>query len=162
MAKQPTKEANNVYCIARKKAAEFNSKFSSREGASEFLGISKDSLIDYELDLCKVVLVDKVVIMAEAYNVPELLNYYCCNEYTICKMITLIIESENINNLYKFEISVTNTLDYSVNIQKTLLKIKNVVTLKNIFNYYDSAITVQYIGDEQSHINRISKGFKIY
>lgn len=27
MAKQPTKAANNVYCIARKKAAEFNPKF---------------------------------------------------------------------------------------------------------------------------------------
>lgn len=162
MAKQPTKAANNVYCIARKKAAEFNSKFSSREGASEFLGISKDSLTDYELDFCKVVPVDKVVIMAEAYNAPELLNHYCCNECPIGKRITPIIESENIDNLYKFAISVANTLDDSVNIQKTLLKIKNVVTLKNIFNYYDSAITVQYIGDEQNHINRISKGFKIY
>ena len=148
--------------LQEKKAAEFNSKFSSREGASEFLGISKDSLTDYELDFCKVVPVDKVVIMAEAYNAPELLNHYCCNECPIGKRITPIIESENIDNLYKFAISVANTLDESVNIQKTLLKIKNVVTLKNIFNYYDSAITVQYIGDEQSHINRISKGFKIY
>lgn len=123
MAKQPTKAANNVYCIARKKAAEFNPKFTSREGASEFLGISKDSLTDYELDLCKVVPVDKVVIMSEAYNAPELLNHYCCNECPIGKRITPIIDSENIDNLYKFAISVANTLDDSVNIQKTLLKI---------------------------------------
>lgn len=123
MAKQPTKAANNVYCIARKKAAEFNSKFSSSEGASEFLGISKDSLTDYDLDLCKVVPVDKVVIMAEAYNAPELLNHYCCNECPIGKRITPIIESENTDNLYRFAISVANTLDDSVNIQKTLLKI---------------------------------------
>ncbi len=151
-----------IMCIVRKKAAEFNSKFSSMEGASEFLGISKDSLTDYELDICKVVPVYKVVIMAEAYNAPELLNHYCCNECPIGERITPIIESENIDNLYKFAISVSNTLDDSVNIQKTLLKINDVSTLKNIFNHSDFSITLYYTGAEQSHINRISKDFKIY
>lgn len=123
MAKQPTKAAQNVYCIARKQAAKFNPKFTSREGASEYLGISKDSLTDYELDLCKVVPVDKVVIMADAYNAPQLLNNYCCNECPIGKRITQPIDSENIANLYRFAISATNDLENSKEIQKTLLKI---------------------------------------
>lgn len=123
MAKQPTKAAQNVYCIARKEAAKYNPKFTSREGASEYLGISKDSLTDYELDLCKVVPVDKVVIMADAYNAPQLLNNYCCNECPIGKKITQPIDSENIENLYRFAISATNDLEQSKSIQKTLLKI---------------------------------------
>lgn len=123
MAKQPTKAAKNMYCIARKEAAKYNPKFTSREGASERLGISKDSLTDYELDLCKVVPVDKVVKMADAYNAPQLLNNYCCNECPIGKRITQPIDSENINNLYRFAISATNDLENSTKIQKTLLKI---------------------------------------
>lgn len=123
MAKQPTKAAKNMYCIARKEAAKYNPKFTSREGASECLGISKDSLTDYELDLCKVVPVDKVVKMADAYNAPQLLNNYCCNECPIGKRITQPIDSENINNLYRFAISATNDLENSTKIQKTLLKI---------------------------------------
>ena len=123
MAKQPTKAAQNVYCIARKEAAKYNPKFTGREGASEYLGISKDSLTDYELDLCKVVPVDKVVIMADAYNAPQLLNNYCCNECPIGKRITQPIDSENIENLYRFAISATNDLENSKEIQKTLLKI---------------------------------------
>ncbi|MGL5853869.1 MAG: helix-turn-helix domain-containing protein [Clostridium chrysemydis] len=123
MAKQPTKAAQNVYCKARKEAAKFNSKLASREGASEILGISKDSLTDYELDLCKVVPVDKVVRMADAYNAPHLLNNYCCNECPIGKRITQPIDSENINNLYKFAINATNDLENSKNVQRTLLKI---------------------------------------
>ena len=123
MAKQPTKAAQNVYCIARKEAAKYNPKFTSREGASEYLGISKDSLTDYELDLCKVVPVDKVVIMADAYNAPQLLNNYCCNECPIGKKITQPIDAENIENLYRFAISATNDLENSKEIQRTLLKI---------------------------------------
>lgn len=123
MAKQPTKAAQNVYCIARKEAAKYNPKFTSREGASEYLGISKDSLTDYELDLCKVVPVDKVVIMADAYNAPQLLNNYCCNECPIGKRITQPIDAENIENLYRFAISATNDLENSKEIQRTLLKI---------------------------------------
>lgn len=39
---------------------------------------------------------------------------------------------------------------------------KDVVTLQKIFNHSDPSITLHYIGVEQSHINRMIKGFKIY
>lgn len=123
MTRQVTKAAENIYCRARLQAAKFNAKFSSREGASEELGISKDSLNQYELDLCKVVPVDKVVIMADAYNAPELLNNYCCNECPIGKRIIEPIDNENINNLFRFAVLTTNTLEESPRIQKLLFKI---------------------------------------
>ena len=49
MGKGPMNENNNVYFKARKKAAAYNEKLYSREGASELLGISVSTLADYEL-----------------------------------------------------------------------------------------------------------------
>ncbi|MBB6622546.1 transcriptional regulator [Clostridium gasigenes] len=124
MAKKVSKlVAQNIYCKARLEAAEGNSKFSSRETASEELGISKDSLTQYELDLCRVVPVDKVVIMSDAYNSPELLNNYCCNECPIGKRNIQPIDVENIENMYRFAVLTNNDLANSTEIQKMLLKI---------------------------------------
>ena len=67
-----TKENQNVYFRARKQAAMYNERLSSREGAAEMLGISPSTLADYELGITKFVPVDKVVLMADLYNCPEL------------------------------------------------------------------------------------------
>lgn len=42
------------------------------------------------------------------------------------------------------------------------MQYKDVVTLQKIFNHADPSITLHYIGIEQSHINKMIKGFKIY
>lgn len=123
MAKQPTKAANNMYCKARLEAAKWNPGLSSREGASEHTGISKDSLAEYELDLCKVVPVDKVVIMADVYNAPHLLHDYCYHDCPIGKRIAQPVDMENVENLYKFTVLLASDLGASDDIQKTLLKI---------------------------------------
>ncbi len=68
MGKGSINENNNVYFKARKKAAAYNERLYSREGASELLGISVSTLADYELGNTKVVPVDKVVLMAEMCN----------------------------------------------------------------------------------------------
>ena len=80
MGQNPTKAANNIYCQKRKEAAKFNDKLNSREGASELIGVSPSALADYELGITKVVPVDAVIKLAEVYNAPELLSYYCHNE----------------------------------------------------------------------------------
>lgn len=46
-----TKENQNVYFRARKQAAMYNERLSSREGAAEMLGISPSTLADYELGI---------------------------------------------------------------------------------------------------------------
>lgn len=68
MGKGPMNENNNVYFKARKKAAAYNERLYSREGAAELLGISVSTLADYELGNTKVVPVDKVVLMSEMCN----------------------------------------------------------------------------------------------
>lgn len=77
MGTNPTKAADNMYCKCRKEAAKYNDKLNSREGAAELLGLSVSSLADYELGNTKVVPVDKVLLMADLYNAPELRTYYC-------------------------------------------------------------------------------------
>ena len=62
----------------------YNERLYSREGAAELLGISVSTLADYELGNTKVVPVDKVVLMADLYNAPELKTGYCKYECPIC------------------------------------------------------------------------------
>lgn len=59
-----------------KRAAEYDDRLSSREGAAESLGMSVSALADAELGLTKCMPVDKAVLMADRYNAssaPELL-----------------------------------------------------------------------------------------
>ena len=72
MGAAATKAVGNVYYEARKKAAMYNDRLSSREGAAEALGISPSTLADYELGLTKFVPVENVIRMADVYNAPQL------------------------------------------------------------------------------------------
>lgn len=63
-----TKENQNVYFRARKQAALYNEKLSSREGCSRDARNIPSTLADYELGITKFVPVDKVVLMADLYN----------------------------------------------------------------------------------------------
>ena len=83
MGQRPTKAAGNIYCQCRKRAAQYNDRLNSREGAAELLGVSPSTIADYELGTTKVIPVDKVVLMADIYNAPELENHYCRNECPI-------------------------------------------------------------------------------
>ncbi len=80
MPKQVTTAARNRYCQARMRAAQYNDKFFSRAGAAEALpGVTEDSLKKYELDIVRPSN-DVVALMADAYNEPELRNWYCTHE----------------------------------------------------------------------------------
>ena len=89
MAKDCMKPNENIYFRCRKEAAKYNDKLNSRESAAEMLGVSVSSLADYELGNTKVVPVDKVVLMADLYNAPQLQNSYCATECPIgCRRTT--------------------------------------------------------------------------
>lgn len=89
MGKGCMKENTNVYFRARKEAAIYNEKLYGREGAAEMLGVSVSTLADYELGNTKVVPVDKVVLMADLYNCPELKTGYCKHECPIGMLMPL-------------------------------------------------------------------------
>ena len=93
------KENDNVYFKARKEAAKYNERLFSREGASELLGISVSTLADYELGNTKVVPVDKVVLMSDLYNAPELKHGYCKHECPIGKLLPLATQIKGIEGI---------------------------------------------------------------
>lgn len=99
MGKGPINENNNVYFKARKMAAVYNERLYSREGASELLGISVSTLADYELGNTKVVPVDKVVLMADLYNSPELITRYCMGECPVHGFLPLATEEKSIQGI---------------------------------------------------------------
>ena len=80
-----TKGNQNVYFCARKQAAEHNATLYARDRAAEMIGVSVSTLADYELGVTKVVPVDKVVLMADLYECPELKTGYCKHECPIGK-----------------------------------------------------------------------------
>ena len=97
MGQRPTNAAGNIYCRCRKRAAQYNDRLNSREGAAELLGVSPSTIADYELGTTKVIPVDKVVLMADIYNAPELENHYCRNECPIGR--DLPVETESIERI---------------------------------------------------------------
>lgn len=99
MGKDSINENNNVYFKARKRAAVYNERLNSREGASELLGISVSSLADYELGNTKVVPVDKVVLMADLYRAPELIAGYCMSECPVHGFLPLATEEKSIQGI---------------------------------------------------------------
>jgi len=83
MGRGATKAVGNAWYEARIEASKYNQSLASREGAAEALHMSVDAVTDAELGLSKVMPVDKAVLMADLYNKPTLLNYYCLHECPI-------------------------------------------------------------------------------
>jgi len=99
MGREATKAAGNPWYEARKKAAEYDDRLCSRERAAEQLGMSVSSLADAELGLSKCMPVDKAVLMADRYNAPHLLNYYCLHECPIGHRHSLSEELLNVDRV---------------------------------------------------------------
>lgn len=97
MGRDATKASENPFFRCRKEAAKYNDRLYSREGAAELLGCSVSSLADYELGITKVIPVDKVVLMAELYNAPELMAWYCSNACPIGGQMP--IPADNLNTI---------------------------------------------------------------
>lgn len=85
MGNIPSKLVENLYFRYRKKASIHNKTLVSRERTAELLDISASSLSDYESGKTKVVPADKVALMAELYNAPELRNWYCSKQCPLGK-----------------------------------------------------------------------------
>ena len=83
MGRGATKAQGNVWYQARIEAAKGNERLLSRFGAAEAMGMSEDAVKSAELGLYKFMPVENAVLMADCYNAPELLNYYCINECPI-------------------------------------------------------------------------------
>ncbi|TQI66753.1 hypothetical protein LY85_1425 [Clostridium sp. KNHs216] len=74
-----TKAGDNVYYLARMKAAEYNDQLNSREGAAQIVCIERTRLANIELGNINPY-PEEVNLMANIYNAPELVNYYCSSQ----------------------------------------------------------------------------------
>ena len=95
MSKLATKASNNVFYKARMNAAAYNDGLSSREGASEQTGIDRNRIAYTELGtVCPYP--EEVVIYSDAYNAPELMNYYCS---TLCPIGKQCVDGVRLGSL---------------------------------------------------------------
>lgn len=110
----------NVYFMARKEAAKHNERLASREMAAELIGVSPYTLADYELGNTKVVPVDKVVLMADLYNAPELKTGYCKSECPIGRDLPLATEQRGLEGI---ALRLISSLESAKTVQKGIVDI---------------------------------------
>lgn len=99
MGNDSTKPNENIYFKCRKEAALYDERLRSRESAADLLGVSPSSLADYELGNTKVVPVDKVNLMADLYNAPQLRTMYCKHDCPIGDCLTVATEIKSIESI---------------------------------------------------------------
>lgn len=148
MGRDAIKAGENPCFQCRKEAAKYNDKLNSREVAAEMLGVSASSLADYELGITKVIPVDKVVLMAELYNAPELKAWYCTTECPIGRSFPM--PSANISTVERTTMRLLKQLrqDEVQDIKDTLIEITadgvisedEKVDLAEILEYLDELI----------------------
>lgn len=78
------------------RAAAYNERLSSREGAAEVLGIDRTKLAHVELDLQNPY-PDEVCMFIDTYNAPELENHFCSTQCPLGKRSTQPLPLDNID-----------------------------------------------------------------
>lgn len=90
MSRKATKAPGNRYYEARMRAAKYNPDFAIRRTAAEYLpGVEEDSLKKYELDITRPPNT-VIALMADAYNAPDLREWYCATECPLGKDCRII------------------------------------------------------------------------
>ena len=119
MTKIAPSTAVNRYYLARMAAAERNERMSNREGASEETGIDRKRLQRIEIGTLNPY-PEEVLLMAEAYHAPELLNYHCSQ---CCPIGQRTVPKAEANELDRITVKCLNALESIKGADKALLSI---------------------------------------
>lgn len=119
MTKVAPSTAANRYYLARMAAAERNERMSSREGASEETGIDRKRLQRIEIGTLNPY-PEEVLLMAEAYHAPELLNYHCSH---CCPIGQRTVPRAEASELDRITVKCLNALEEIKGADKALLSI---------------------------------------
>ncbi len=141
MAKKATKAADNIFYKARIAAATCNDSLNSREGAAEQLGIDRTRLARIELGSLSPY-PEEVLLMSDAYNAPELNNYFCSK---MCPLGCQTVPTAELLQLDRLTIKILSALGNAEFIQKTIIEVVK-----------DGTVTE----DEQPQIGRILKALE--
>lgn len=119
MPKKATKAADSPFYQARISCASCSDRMGSRESASEELGIDRTRLARIELGTL-IPYPEEVVMMAEGYNAPELMNYYCS---ALCPVGKLTICPCELQNIDRLTIRIISALSEATVIRESILAI---------------------------------------
>lgn len=111
--------AANRYYLARAEAAKTNERLSSREGASEETGIDRKRLQRIEIGTLNPY-PEEVMLMADAYHAPELMNFYCTSA---CPIGEKMVPKAELRELDRLTIKFLNALEGIKGADKSLLAI---------------------------------------
>ena len=119
MTKIAPSTAVNRYYLARMEAAKKNDRLSSREGASEETGIDRKRMQRIEIGTLNPYS-EEVMLMADAYHAPELMNFYCTSACPIGQKMVLKAELRELDRL---AVKFLNALEGIKGTDKSLLAI---------------------------------------
>ena len=119
MAGIATKAADNVLYNARMAAQAGNDRLGSRESAAEIMGIDRTRLARMELGMLTPY-PEEILLMAETYNAPELMNHFCTCECPIGKRM---IPRAELIQLDRLTIKILNALDGARDVGTTMRQI---------------------------------------
>jgi transcriptional regulator with XRE-family HTH domain len=119
MSRPATKAQDNAYYIARIDAISGDDMMSSREGASEILGMDRTRLSRIERGTL-IPYPEEVLNMAHVYNAPELTNYYCSKECPLGKQTIRPVETGDLDRL---TISALSALQHIAPIKDMLIEV---------------------------------------
>ena len=119
MTKIAPSTAVNRYYLARMEAAEHNEHMTSREGASEETGIDRKRLQRIEIGTLNPY-PEEVLLMADAYHAPELLNYHCSH---CCPIGQRTVPRAEASELDRITVKCLNALEEIKGADKVLLSI---------------------------------------
>ena len=119
MAGIATKAADNVLYNARIKAQAGNDRLGSRENAAEIMGIDRTRLARMELGMLTPY-PEEILLMAETYNAPELMNHFCTCECPIGKRM---IPRAELIQLDRLTIKILNAVDGVQDVGATMRRI---------------------------------------
>ena len=119
MTKIAPSTAVNRYYLARMAAAGKNERLSSREGASEETGIDRKRMQRIEIGTLNPY-PEEVMLMADAYHAPELMNFYCTSA---CPIGQKIVPKAELRELDRLTVKFLNALERINGADKSLLAI---------------------------------------
>lgn len=119
MPKTATKASNNEFYKARMSAVSFNDRLGSREGASEEIGIDRTRLAKIELGTINPY-PEEVLMIADVYNTPELMNHYCSK---MCPLGKRTVPPAEMRSIDRLTIQVVTVLNEANTISSSLLDI---------------------------------------
>lgn len=139
------KTKENPFYIARLEASKYNDKLKSREGAAEALGIHPSTIANYELGTRCTPQPDTVLMMADLYNAPELLYFFCSMECPIGHENMAEVKLQDIDRI---AIKTLDSLKDTESIMHKLIEIvadgkitdDEEVTLQEILNYLERVV----------------------